>query len=126
MFLFVHRFGRLPKYQGKMAKLRYQDEIHARRALRRARNRQRWAEMSPAERRRAVIVIVVAALAFLIIGLVSGGGHSGTSYTMCEQIMQQKIQAGSTALAGGAPDACHGLSAAQMAKAFAAAQAATP
>ena len=68
MFLFVHRFGRGPKYQGKLAKLQYKDEIHARRAQRAAANRARWAAMSVQQRWITVGVIAVLVLIIAIAG----------------------------------------------------------
>lgn len=125
MFLFVHRFGRGPKYQGKLAKMRYKDAKQGRRAQRTAANRAKWAAMSTRQRTIAVGATGVIVLVFAVIAA-TGGSHSPTSYSLCEQIMAQKIAAGSTPLAGGAPDACNGLPAARMAQALAAAKAAAP
>ena len=129
MFLFVHQFGRGPKYRGKLAKMQYQDVKHGRKAAKAAANRAQWAALTPQQRKtRLIITGVIAAIVLLIIIISAASGAPGTStsYSMCEQIMAQKIEAGSTALAGGAPDACNGLPVAQMAKALAAAKAAMP
>ena len=111
--------GRRAKYQGKLAKMQYKDAKHQRHAQRAAVNRAKWAAMTP--RQKWITAGVAAALVILLMILGHGSGTS-TSYSMCEQIMAQKIEAGSTPLAGGAPDACNGLTAGQMAKALAAAK----
>lgn len=57
----------MSRYGRKLARLAYKDEIRARRATRRALNRQRWAEMTPRQRALVIIGIVVLAVVLVVL-----------------------------------------------------------